>query len=79
MLIQVDLYGYILGYATIGGDDSWIQYNGSVPDRFEDSCWMFKLVDGELTELTKQEKIDILECDRFKLSDEQIKEILGDE
>ena len=76
MQLQIDGNGLVLGYATVGDLSNAIEFEDLVPDGFEDSCWKFKLVDGLLVEMTQQEKRAVLKGDRFKLSDEDIAEIL---
>lgn len=71
MKIRTDENGYVLEFADLGDIQGSEDYEGDVPEAFEDSCWQFRLQDGALIQISDAETETILR-DRFKLPEEEI-------
>ena len=71
MKIRTDENGYVTEYAAVGDIQGGIEYSGGIPEAFEDSCWQFRLQDGELTQIGSEDMRRILR-DRFGLSETDI-------
>ena len=76
-LLVDDATGYVLGYATVGGDDSWMLFSGEVPDEFYEWSWKYKLADGVLVRLSITEQVLLLNSDRFLCPRHEIAEFVG--
>ncbi len=71
MKIRTDENGYVMEYAALGDIQAGIEYNGSIPEAFDDGCWQYRLLDGVLTGISGEEKRLILQ-NRFGLCEEDI-------
>ena len=75
--VELDSLNRVVGFADIGGPDTWLIYTGDVPDGFRDNCWAYRMQNGVLAETTREERENILRGPRFGLTDTEIAEILS--
>jgi len=64
MKISVNENGNMLQYAFVGDVANSIDFDGAIPDEFEEYWWAFRLIDGVLERASSEEQETILR-DRF--------------